>query len=300
MYDVLILGAGPAGLSAAIYTSRYELRAVVIGKSFGMASETSDIENYIGIYPVKGIELILKFREHAKKFGAEIFDEEAVSIEKKGGIFIAKTKTRQFEGKSVIFAMGGTKRKIGLVEEEKFIGKGISYCATCDGLFFRDKIVAVLGGANSAITTATIMSDLAKKVYLIHKGNKFEAAPGLIDKLKKKENVEFISNSAVKKIEGNTFVSSVTIDRKGKKQKIAVEGVFVEFGYTPNSGLAKKLGVETEDNRIAVKDDMSTNAKGFFAAGDVTTGSNKFDQIITAAAEGAIAAHSAYKFLRGV
>ncbi|MBI5347425.1 MAG: FAD-dependent oxidoreductase [Candidatus Aenigmarchaeota archaeon] len=298
MYDVLILGAGPAGLSAAIYASRYGLSAVVIAKGLGMVAEIGDVENYPGIYPVKGQKLITKFRKHAKKFRANMVDDEILSIEKKGKTFTAKTRSSEFSGKAMIYALGSSKKKMGLKEEARFIGKGISYCATCDAALFRGKTVAVLGGANSAITTAIILSGFAKKVYIIYRRGKFRAAPSLTDKIRMLKNVEVLFNSTVTKIEGKSVLDAAVIKTKGKSRRIDLDGMFVEFGYEPNSALAKKLGVKTGKNgRIIVKNNMSTNIPGVFAAGNVTTGSNTFDQIITAAAEGAIAAYSVYRFL---
>lgn len=295
IYDMIILGSGPAGLSAAIYATRYNLNPLVIGKDRGLASETDEVENYLGIYPVTGLDLINKFEDHAKKLDVEIINKEIISIEKKDKIFIVKTTDETYESKAIIYALGGTKRKLGLEEEEKLIGRGISYCATCDAPFFKNKIVAVVGGANAAVEAALLLSEFAKKVYIIYRKNKLRAVPYLVGKVKQRKNIEIIYDNIIKKISGKNFVKSVTLE-SGKELRI--DGVFIEIGYVPNYHLAEKLGVKTaEDKRIIVDQDMSTNIKGFFAAGDVTTGSDKFDQIITATAEGAIAAKSVYDFI---
>lgn len=299
-YDLLILGSGVAGLSAGIYAARYKLKTLIIGKDMGMAAEAPEIENYPGIYGVSGVQLVKKITEHAREMGAEIIYDEIENIEKIEGGFKVKTSTNEFFGKAIIYALGGMKRKLGLENENNFIGKGISYCATCDSRFFKDKIVAVLGGANSAATTSLLLSKYAKKVYLIHRRESLRADPTLIEKLKEAKNIEIIFNHVVKELKGDKRLEAVILENvaTGEKREIKLDGIFVEFGYVPNSFLAEKIGVEIcEDGRIKVNEDMSTNIEGFFAAGDITSGSNRLDQIITAAAEGAIAANSAYKYL---
>lgn len=299
-YDVLILGAGIAGLSAGIYSARYKMKTLIIGKDMGLAAEAPEIENYPGIFSISGTELVKKFTEHAEKMGAEIIYDEIENIEKIEGEFKVKTSTGEFFGKTVIYALGGMKRKLGLENEDKFVGKGISYCATCDSRFFKNKIVAVLGGANSAVTTSLLLSKYAKKVYLIHRRDSLRADPILVAKLKEANNVETILNHVVKELKGTEKLEAIIIENviTGEKKEVKLDGIFVEFGYVPNSFLAEKIGVEIcEDGRIKVNEDMSTNIEGFFAAGDITSGSNRLDQIVTAAAEGAIAANSAYKYL---
>lgn len=299
-YELLILGSGVAGLSAGIYAARYKLKTLIIGKDMGMAAEAPEIENYPGIYGVSGVQLVKKITEHAREMGAEIIYDEIENIEKIEGGFKVKTSTNEFFGKAIIYALGGMKRKLGLENENNFIGKGISYCATCDSRFFKDKIVAVLGGANSAATTSLLLSKYAKKVYLIHRRESLRADPTLIEKLKEAKNIEIIFNHVVKELKGDKRLEAVILENvaTGEKREIKLDGIFVEFGYVPNSFLAEKIGVEIcEDGRIKVNEDMSTNIEGFFAAGDITSGSNRLDQIITAAAEGAIAANSAYKYL---
>ncbi|MEM5835292.1 MAG: FAD-dependent oxidoreductase [Candidatus Aenigmatarchaeota archaeon] len=299
-YDLLILGAGVAGLSAGIYAARYKLKTLIIGKDMGMAAEAPEIENYPGIYGVSGAQLVKKFTEHAMKMGAEIIYDEIENIEKLENGFKVKTSTNEFFGKAIIYALGGMKRKLGLENENKFVGKGISYCATCDSRFFKDKVVAVLGGANSAATTSLLLSKYAKKVYLIHRRESLRADPVLVAKLNEANNIEIIFNHVVKELKGDKKLEAVVLENvnTGEKKELKLDGIFVEFGYVPNSFLAEKIGVEIcEDGRIKVNEDMSTNIEGFFAAGDITSGSNRLDQIITAAAEGAIAANSAYKYL---
>lgn len=299
-YELIILGAGVAGLSAAIYAARYKIKTLVIGKDMGMAAEAPEVENYPGIWGISGLELVTKFTEHAKAMGAHIVYDEILEIEKLQDGFKVKTTSNEFFGKVVIYALGGMKRRLGLENEEKFIGKGISYCATCDSRLFKDKIVAVLGGANSAATTSLLLSKYARKVYLIHRRDSLRADPILITKIREANNIEIILNNVVKEIKGKDKLEAILLENisTGEKKELKLDGIFVEFGYVPNSFLAEKLGVEIcDDGRVKVNEDMSTNVEGFFAAGDITSGSNRLDQIITAAAEGAIAANSAYKYL---
>ncbi|MCD6215936.1 MAG: FAD-dependent oxidoreductase [Candidatus Aenigmarchaeota archaeon] len=295
VFDLIILGAGPAGLSAAIYASRYNLNFLVVRKDKGLASETNEVENYLGIYPVTGLELTNRFETHAKNFGTKIINEEIISIEKKDKAFTVKTINGEYKSRAIIYAVGGKKRKLEVEGEKKFIGKGVSYCATCDAPFFKNKTVGVVGGANAAVEAALLLSEFAQKVYIIYRKDKLRAVPYLVEKIKQRKNIEVLYNNTVKKINGKISVESVKLDNE---KELKMDGLFVEIGHVPNYQLAEKLGVKiSEDKRVVVDQNMSTNIAGFFAAGDVTTGSNKFDQIITAAAEGAIAASAAYKFI---
>jgi len=298
MLDLIILGSGPAGISAAIYASRYAMKFVIIGKDYGLAGVAGEIENYPGIYPTRGFELMQKFEEHAKKLGIEIVREEIIELKKEQDGFIVKTANNEYKAKCVIYALGGKKRKLGIENEEKYVGKGISYCATCDAALYKKKIVGVIGGSNSAVGAALLLSNFASKVYLIYRKEKIRAFPKLVEKLQTRENIEVITKAIVKKLLGNEVLSGIVLDHDGQEKEIKLDGLFLELGHEPNSDLAKSLGIEVDNtNRIVVKEDMSTNIAGLFAAGDVTNGSNKFDQIVTAVAEGAIAAYSTYKFI---
>lgn len=293
MYDVVILGGGAAGFSAAIYAIRYNLKVLVVRKDMGVIADTAEVANYLGVYPVSGFELVQKFESHAKALGVEIKDSFVEGIAKVSGGFSVKTSNGVFEAKSVIYALGGNKRKMGLPEEKDYVGKGVSYCATCDGAFFKNKIVIVTGGANSAVEAAIHMANIAKKVIVVYRRDALRAQPVLVDELKKFKNVDYLFNSSIEKIEGATKVEKVVINGKD----VLCDGVFVEYGYEPNSHFAETLGVELDEHhRIKVKSDMSTNIAGFFGAGDVTNGSNMFDQIIIAASEGAIAGDSVFRF----
>jgi thioredoxin reductase (NADPH) len=299
-YDLIILGAGVAGLSAGIYTARYKIKTLIIGKDMGMAAEAPEIENYPGFTKISGLKLLQKFTRHAKKMGAKIIYDEIKKVEKIGNEFKVITSGNEFISDAIIYALGGKKRRLGIENEEKYVGKGVSYCSTCDANFFKDKVVGVLGGANSAATTSLLLSKIAKKVYIIYRGDKLKAEPILISKIQKAKNIEIIYNTVVSGLIGEEKLEEVILENKktGEKINMKLDGIFVEFGYVPNSLFAEEIGAKiSEDGRVIVKEDMSTNVEGLFAAGDITTGSNRLDQIITAAAEGAIAANSAYKYL---
>jgi len=307
IFDTIVLGAGPAGLSAAVYGTRFNLNLLVIGKEGGTMAEADEICNYLGFPSIPGAEMDKMFNEHAKKLGVKIIREEITEIKKEKEFFVVKAEKDEYKSKTLIYALGGRKRELGLPEEKKFRGRGVSYCATCDAPFFKNKTVAVAGGRNSAAVAALLLSKFAKKVYIVYRGNELKAFPSFVKKIEETENIETIFNSAIKEIMGGKLIEKVFLEnlKTGETSEMAVSGVFVQFGSLfgslPNSELAKKLGVETtEEGRIIVREDTSTNVKGFFAAGDVTDGRNKFDQVITAAAEGAIAAQSVYKLISEV
>jgi len=294
IYDVIILGYGPAGLNAAIYAKRYGMTLKIIGRDAGIIAETGEVENYLGIYPINGFELTQKYIEHAKALGVEVEQDEITKIEKKDNIFIVNDKHK---AKTLIYALGGDKRKLDLEEEKTYRGKGIAYCATCDAAFYKKKTVAVLGGGNSAFESVKILNKFADKIYLVHRRDQFKAHQKLVDEIKALDKVEFVLNSVVTKVTGDNKVEAMIVkDKDNNEKEIKVDGIFVEFGYEANTDLASNIGVELKNNMIDVKADMSTNIEGFFAAGDCTNGSNVMWQLITAAAEGAIAAESAFKF----
>lgn len=300
-YDLIVIGAGPAGLAASIYASRYKLDHVVLGVEMGgQMGEIYEIENYPGFLSIPGKELIAKFAEHARKFGTEIKNESVVSVRKEKDGFEVETSARKYFSKAVIMAMGAHYRKINIPGEKEFTGKGVSYCATCDAMFFRDKTVCVAGGGNSAAVVALELSDFAKKVYLIHRGEKMAAEPVWLERLRSRKKVEILKNNEILEIKGKEKVEKVVLaEAVFDKTSLSVDGVFIEIGTEPGVELARKIGVETDEkDYIKVKEDMSTNVAGVFAAGDITTGSDKLRQVLTAAAEGALAAVSVYKKLK--
>jgi len=297
MYDVIIVGGGPAGLTAAIYSARNKLKTLVLARDKGVLCYAHKIENYPGFKSISGLELIEKFEEQAKEFGAEIKNEEVLRVSKENYKFKVKTRENSYESKAIILALGTEKAKLNIDNENKFVGHGVSYCATCDAPFFKNKIVAVVGGSNSAAMSALVLAEHAKKVYIIYKGNEMKAEKILVDRLKEK-GVEIITNSVIKKLEGDYILRAIIIEQEGKEKVLKVDGLFIEIGYVPSSTLAQNLGLEMENNFIKVNEKMETNIQGIFAAGDITTGSSGLRQIVTACAEGAIAAISAFKYVK--
>ena len=301
IYDLIIIGSGPAGLSASIYASRYKLNHLVFGvEPGGQMGEIWKIENYPGFTSISGGELIQKFLEQAKGLGGEMKSESVVSLQKEKDGWIAETAGGKYLAKAIIMAMGTVYRKINVPGEKELTGKGVSYCATCDGMFFRDKEVVVIGGGNSAVVSALQLSQFAKKIYVIYRGEKLSAEPFWLDKVKEISKIEIITQTNVTEIIGQSGVEKVKLDKPYEgKEFLEIDGVFVEIGSDPGISLAKELGIEADEKQfIKVNTDQSTNMEGVFAAGDITTGSNKFRQVLTAAAEGAIAAEGVFKFLK--
>lgn len=300
IYDVIIIGGGPAGLTAAIYTSRYGLKTLLLAKSpGGTANLAPEIENWPGFFG-SGLDLMNNFKKQAEGFGAIIKMREVLEVERKDSFFV-KTTNEMFKGRSIIIALGTEHRKLDIVGEEEFLGKGVSYCATCDGNFFKNKEVAVIGGANSAASVALYLSRICKKVYIIYRRDKMRCEPISLIKLKEKENVEIIYFATPTKILGNNRVEKIEIEieRGDKKEKalLDVNGIFIEIGAAPLTELIKKLGIKLDSNGYIETDkDMKTSVEGAFAAGDNTN--NSLKQIITAAGEGATAANSAYEYLK--
>ncbi|MEI7425574.1 MAG: FAD-dependent oxidoreductase [Candidatus Moraniibacteriota bacterium] len=302
IYDLVIIGAGPAGLAASIYASRYKLNHLLLGAQIGgQINEIRKIENWPGDISVSGFDLLSRFSEHAKNLGVAPQNESVVEVKKNTeDIFEIVTAKNIHKTRAVIMAMGTEYRKMNIPGEKELTGKGVSYCATCDAMFFRDKVICVIGGGNAAVTSALGLTDFASKVYLIYRGDRFSAEPIWLEKMANNPKIETIKNTSIIEIKGEQKVEKVILDNAYEDQNhLVVDGVFVEIGSDPGVELARKIGVETDEQGfIKVNADMSTNISGVFAAGDITTGSNKFRQILTAASEGAVAANGAYKMLK--
>jgi len=301
MYDVIIVGAGPAGLTAAIYASRRELNTVILSKDLGgEAINIVRIENYPGFKEIQGLRLIQTMEEQVRSFGVEIVYEEVVKIIPKEKSFVVKTIEKDYEGKTIILTFGKTPRSLNVPGEKEFTGKGISYCATCDAPFFRDKIVAVIGGGNSALDSAILLSELTKKVYLIHRRDEFRGFESFVDELKNKKNVEFVLNSVVVEFRGDKSLKSVIIEDVNTKEREEVEvaGAFVEVGSEVKTDFIKDLVKLDKYNQIVINNNSETSHPGIFAAGDVTD--TPFKQIVVAAGEGAKAGLNAYNFIHGI
>jgi thioredoxin reductase (NADPH) len=297
-YDLIIVGAGPAGLGASIYASRYKLNHIVIGNEIGgQVVEAAEIENWAGEISIQGRTLMEKFEHHAYELGGKIIQADVNSVVKEGELFTIKAGTDAFQAKSIILALGMKARKMNVPGEDKFIGKGVSYCATCDAMFFRDKDVVVIGGGDAAATAAIHLKEFAKSVKILYR-DKYTWEPSLDEKMTKK-GVEKIQMKNAKSINGDGKVGGITYETDSGDKELTVQGVFIEVGTTPGVTIAQNLGVALdEQSYIIIDGTQATNIENVYAAGDVTTGSNKFRQIITAVAEGAVAAGSVYRKLK--
>lgn len=304
IYDLIIIGKGPAGYSAAIYGTRYGLKTLIIGKnSGGMAVGAHQVDNYPGFISITGMDLMQKFADQAKTLGVEIKTDQIFSINKKSSNIEVVGKNGKYQGKSLILALGTEKRKMNIPGEKEFLGKGVSYCSTCDAMFFKNKTVAVIGGGDSAFQAALQLGQIANKVYMIFETEQSTAMPHWQEQVdKNKSKIILIPHNSINKITGEMTVKSVELkDIFQNKSELQVDGVFIEIGTIPNSVLLKNTKIKINNNGyIEINSNQETNISGIFAAGDITNGSGGFSQIITAASEGAIAAFSAFKYLKKV
>jgi thioredoxin reductase (NADPH) len=305
LYDVLVVGGASAGLTAAMYASRQGLKTLVITKDIGgQALLTNAIENYPPFEHIGGFELMQKFEQQARSFGAEFAYEEVLSItDHKDGRFIIKTNNndKEYSGHALILAFGKTPRDLNVKGEKELNGRGVSYCAVCDGPFFKNKKVAIVGVGDPALEAAMYLKELTSQLYIIHSTDKPVGSEESIDLLQDKDNnnkISFIANSIVKAINGNSKVESITLyDSKTKSEsKLDVDGIFVEMGYVARTDIVKDLVKLNDSKEIIVDKYCGTSAKGIFAAGDVTD--VPYKQAIISAGEGAIAALSAYNYLQ--
>jgi thioredoxin reductase (NADPH) len=295
-YDTLIIGAGPAGLTAGLYSARNGLKVGILSKDIGgTANSILRIENWPG-FSGSGAELMKKFYEHTKEYDIDFIIEEVSSIDKSGKEFIVKTKKQELVCKALIIATGTERKKLQIPGEVEFLGKGVSYCATCDSFFFKNKIVAVIGGSDCATTSALALSDIAKKVYLIYRGEQLKCENINEERLNKKKNVEIFYNSFPLGILGKEKVEEIQIMYKNKKQNIKVDGIFIEIGSTPLAEFTKNLNLKMDGEKfIHVDDNMKASVDGIYAAGDVASG--KLKQVVVSASQGAIAAKAVYDWL---
>lgn len=299
IYDTIIVGAGPAGMTAAIYASRRQMKTMIITKEIGgQLVWASEIENYPGFQHITNFELISKMQEQVSHLNVPIINEEVVRISQENEIFNVMSENKRYQAKTLILAMGLSPRRLAITGEQEFNGKGVSYCANCDGPLFRGKTIAVVGGGNSALDAAEMLSKLAAKVYLIHRNEKFRAFDVLVAKVKEKENIEMKLNAEIKEIKGEGRVTSIDILSKISQniENVAVDGVFIEVGRIAHTDLVGDLVDRDEKMQIMVGENCETSHPGIFACGDVTQ--VPFKQITVATGEGTIAALSAYQYLQ--
>ncbi len=304
MYDVLIVGLGCGGYTAAVYCARYKLKVFIVGADEGgMGQTAAEVGNWPGIIEIKGPDLMENFKKHALSFGDLVTHKisrvkEIMKID--GGFRFTLGDGSTVEGKTIIFATGSNKRHLGAPGEAEFSGKGVTYCATCDAFFYRNKTVAVLGGGDSAVEGAAIAAQVAKTVYLVHRRDTFRAEPYWVEKVKEKQNIVMVLERNVTQILGDKKVTAVKLDKPfNGSDQLAVDGVFIEIGSTPAVELPVLLGCALDEKGfLKVDAAQRTNIPGVFGAGDVTSASNHFAQFTTAAGEATVAANSAFNYLQ--
>ena len=288
MIDVLIVGGGPAGLSTAIYAKRAGLSVMILDKGAGdcQLTKATEVENYLGFNSISGLGLYSVFVEHAKAQEISILKKAVVSIEKFGDGFKVLTRKDEFECRHLVLAMGRAHKHLGVKGEDKFAGAGVSYCATCDGFFFKDKTVCVIGGGDSALTQAIYLSAFCNKVYLIHRRDAFRCANYLVQRALSKDNIEFVVNATVSEITGNAFVDGVDIIREGNVEHIECDGVFGAIGEETNLKFEIVGLNRTSNGQIITDNYCRTNIDNLYAVGDIRE--REVYQIITAVADGAL------------
>lgn len=299
VYDIAVIGAGPAGLTAAIYAERAGASTVVIeGASIGgQISAANSVENYPGFKNISGMELSMNFFEQAETLGAVFEFENVISADLKSDIKVLHTSGGDIKAKAVIIATGARCRKLGVERESELTGAGVSYCAVCDGSFFKGQDVAVVGGGNSAFDDALYLSSYCRKVYLVHRRDSFRCENAKLELAKSNEKIEFVVNSTVTKLEGEGVLESIfTVTRDGGERRLPVSGLFVAVGREPQNGFAADEGVHLLNGYIDCTEDCRTNIRGVFAAGDCRNKGVR--QLTTACSDGSVAAIAACEYLR--
>lgn len=300
IFDLIIIGAGPAAYTASIYASRYKLNHMIIGEvPGGTASLAHKVCNFPSQEDISGIDLMMKMRNQALSYGPKEFMDRAVDVKKmEDGTFIVKGQNYgEFHSKFVLIAIGTKRRKLGIATEDTFIGKGVSYCATCDAMFYKNKVVAVIGGANAATMSAVYLADVAEKVYVIYRKDKLRGDVIWVEQVEKNPKIEVLYNSNVMEFVGNEKLSGVKLD--SRSEVLPVDGAFIEIGAEPIIDFNPGVNLNPE-GYIVVDAAQKTSIDGLYAAGDITTNSNQFEQIITACSEGAVAVNAIfYAFKKG-
>lgn len=302
MLDIIIIGSGPAGLAASMYLGRLKMKTMVIGDSVGgTITTTTDIENYPGFKKISGEELSMLLKEHALEYDAEIREDIVENVERKNKHFYLETEEgKSFTSRAIIFATGTRRRKLPSKGADTFENRGVYYCALCDGPIFRDKVVAVVGGSDSAAKEALLLQEYASKVYLIYRGEKIHPEPPNLRRIEESDKIEVINRTNILEAKGDRKLRSVVLDREYKgSRELIINAVFVAIGGEPQSELARNLGVKTNTKgEIIVDRQAKTNIEGVFAAGDVCD--TKFKQVIVGVADGVIAAYSAYGYNQNI
>lgn len=302
MYDIIIIGAGPAGMTAGVYAKQARKNVLILEKDTygGQILKADKVKNYPGFIEISGFEFATKLYNQLKELEPDIKFEEVIEIKDFDDYKEVITKKNSYKAKSIIIASGAQNRKLGLTNEDKLIGKGISYCATCDGMFFRNKEIAITGGGNSAIDDALYLSNIAKKVYVIYRQKEFRIESINLSKLKEKDNVEFILNSNITDIRGNDKLESIVLKNNDTNEEntLNIEGLFIAIGHIPVSSMCKNIVDTDEKGYIISKEDCKTNIDGIFAAGDIRI--KDVRQLTTACSDGTVAALNACKYLNKI
>jgi thioredoxin-disulfide reductase len=302
MYDLIIIGAGPAGIAAGVYAARQRLKILIISKDVGgqVAKKAVDIENYPGFEKISGPDLVDLYQKQIKFNNLEVILDEVIEITKTSAAFLVKVKSgKQYEAISVIITSGAESKKINVLGEEEFEGKGVSYCSLCDGPIFKNKIVAVVGGGNNGFESALFLSNYVPKVYILEYNDKTNADQENTDLVSKHKNIEIITNAKIVRIEGKSFVNKIVYEDliSGKEIALDVSGVFIEIGYSPATSFLNGLVELNEKNEIIFDaKTLATKTPGLFSAGDCNV--SKYKQIVMASGQGAIAALSAYEYIK--
>lgn len=299
MYDTIIIGSGAAGMTAGIYAVRRKMKTLIIGRQVGgQIIWASTIENYPGFKSVGSFELIQKMQDQVKSLGVEMKTEEVEKVIKDGDSFSVITDQERYQGKTIIMAMGLSPRRLNIPGEKELTGRGVSYCANCDGPLFKNKVVAVVGGGNAALDAAEVLSKIAKKVYLIYRRSKFKGFEILADKVNKKNNIDIRLDSEITEILGSRKLEKLKVTNTIEQTVtgLRVDGLFIEIGHEPKTDMVADLVARDSKGQIVVDLSGKTSLNGVFAAGDITQ--NEFKQIIISCGQGAVAALSAYKYLQ--
>lgn len=294
MYDLVIVGAGPAGMTSAIYSARQKLKTLIISKDFGgqMAQKAVEIENYPGFEKITGFDLISKMESQVKN--VDVVREKVIEVKKENDIFFLKTEgDKVFQSKVVIIATGAEPRRLNVLGEVNYLGRGVSYCSTCDGPLFKNKEVAIIGGGDAGFETAIFMKNYASKIYILEREESVKAS---IDNQKKASGIEVITSARLKEIKGDNFVNQIVFELSGKEETLDVKGVFIQAGYVPEASFLGDLVELNEKKEIIVNfETFETKTRGLFAVGDVNCG--KVKQIVVACGQGATAVIHGYKYI---